>query len=197
MRTRFLRNTIGGLICLAMAASGCHRQSPNAEHPLPSPMDGWRTTFQMKSGNTRRISYAPVDHALGKERMWAVVVRDPQYINSSPSVLIDTYRPRQICNKTDLKILKQEYNEIVFEEKDSDCYKHNYTYTVGRIARADHAVSFVGYHADVQDLPPQKRDNLIKYLTSVDLETSKAGPPPAPGSSPAQQGSSAAASPAP
>ena len=192
---RALRNMMGGLLCLCVAVSACHRGelSNGGEPPLPGPMAGWRVSFQEHSQDTRRVSFSPTEHAVAKEKMWALIVKDPSYLTASPRDLLETFRPRQICQKTNLTVIRQDYSDIVYEEQDAGCYKHEHSLTIGRIARGDHTVSFIAYHADVEELPPEKKANLIKYLNAAPLVVSQTkGPAEAPSASAIPQSSAGA-----
>jgi len=189
---------LGGLLCLCVAASACHRESPKkVEVPLPNPMQGWKVIFQTSYKDVRRVTFAPIGQPVGKEKMWAVIVSDPPFRTSSTQELIEKFRPTLVCDKRDLNVLRKDYGDMLFEEHDTGCHNRPHSLTLARITRSVHSVSYLAYHANVEELPPDKKDNLIKYMNSAPLETSKGQEPSAASTSAMQEASSPVATPAP
>lgn len=183
-------------MCWAMCVMivGC-RSSATApapeERPPVEPPPGWRIGRLDTRNNMYRATFVPKQRTY-QEKLWVAIARNPPYLAKSTDELFDVFKPIFICQNKDVKFLKKEYGDIIFEEKDSDCYGRRYRLTIGRIARGHSTVSFYGYRADQLELPAGDRDFVIKALSSAPLEviaaadTASSPLPPsvAPGASP-------------
>jgi hypothetical protein len=178
---------VAGLLSAGLL--GCHLAKPSTtEHHLPvEPPPGWRVGQQQAHPNRYAVSFVPKQRTI-MEKMWVTILRKPEVSAQSPNGLITTFQPHFICQSHDLNVLKKELNDIVFEEKDAVCYGRNYKYTIGRIVRGRNTVTYYAYRADQLELPPGRRDFVLKTITSAPLDASGTAPsdkPPAAATSPA------------
>jgi hypothetical protein len=124
-----------------------------------------------------------------QQRLWLVQTRDPKIVSKSSDELLAMYRPVFLCQHKDVTVLKSDYGDLLFTEKDSNCYGRLYRLTMGRIAHGRSAVSAFLYRADQLDLPPGDQDFIIKTMTSAPLPTDAVAPEQSPaattGSNPA------------
>jgi hypothetical protein len=128
-----------------------------------------------------------------QEKIWITILRRPEFIGKSTDELLQVFEPRFICKDRNLNVLKKDQNEIVFEEQDSTCYGQTFRYTMGRIARGHNTVAYYAYRADVPAIPNDRRDFVMKTITTAPLDTTGAPPvaaPSAPAASPAAAGTS-------
>jgi len=115
-----------------------------------------------------------------RPRMMVEIDRNPHYPMTPESLteqfihLVNFY-----CKKNETKFITRENENIVFERKYTDCHKGPHELLLARVVKAPSTVSFVGYLAITEDIPQAKKDELLKYITSVHLEA-----PPAPPAAP-------------
>jgi hypothetical protein len=105
--------------------------------------------------------------------MWLTLVRKPEFVSKPIDELLQNFRPIFICQTKDMTVLGEDPNEMTFEERDETCYGRNHRYTIARIVRGRTSVAIYAYRADVAELPPGRRDFVLKTLASAPLE--KAG----------------------
>ena len=107
-----------------------------------------------------------------QEKMWVTIVRKPEFLTKSTDDLLQVFQPHFICQNRDLNVLKKDQSEILFEEKDTFCYGQANRYTMGRITRGTGSVTYFAYRADVPELADDRRDFVMKTLTSAPLDAS-------------------------
>ena len=174
MRLRALRIVFIGILCGGLLA--CNPPKTEAPVRLPvEPPPGWRVGRQVPRKNVYSASFVPKQRTK-QERMWITILRRPEFPVKSIDELLATFQPHFICKSRDLNVIRKDPNDVLFEEKDSVCYGKPFRYTIGRITRGKTNVSFYAYRADLQDLPADRRDFIIKALSSAPLDTS--GLPP-------------------
>jgi len=174
MRSCGVEYILAGVLSIGLLA--CHPPKPAApERPPIEPPAGWRMARQEPRRNTYGATFVPKQRT-SQEKMWITILRKPEFLSKSTDELFQIFQPRFICQNRGLNVLKKDQNEILFEEKDAVCYGQNYRYTMGRITRGHGSVSYYAYRADVQTVPDDHRDFVLKTLTSAPLDAS--GPPP-------------------
>jgi hypothetical protein len=173
MRSRGVKFILVPLFSLGLLA--CHPPKPAAPMGPPiQPPEGWRVGRQEVRKNIYSATFVPKLRT-SQEKLWITILRKPEFLDKSADDLLPIFQPHFICKSRDLNVIKKDLNEIVFEEKDATCYGQAYRYTLGRVARGRANVSYYGYRADVQQMPNDHRDFVLKTLTSAPLDTS--GPP--------------------
>ncbi len=115
-----------------------------------------------------------------QEKIWITILRRPEFIGKSTDELLQVFEPRFICKDRNLNVLKKDQNEIVFEEQDSTCYGQTYRYTIGRITRGQKSIAYYAYRADVPAIANDRRDFVMKTITTAPLDTTGASPVAAP-----------------
>ncbi len=172
MRSRGLQFIIAGILCSGLLA--CHPPKPAAPQRLPvEPPPGWRIGQQRSQRNQYAVSFVPKQRT-SQEKMWVSILRKPELISKPIDELLADFQPHFICKSRDLSVLKKTANDLLFEEKDSICYGKSYRYTIGRITRGKGTVSYYAYRADVKELPGDRRDMVLKALSTAPLDTSGA-----------------------
>ncbi len=178
MRWSGLRFIFIGIFSFALV--GCN-SSPQQAGPqrLPiEPPDGWRLVRQATKPESYGAIFLPKQRAY-QEKMWVTIVHKPDLQSKSIDDLFTIFRPVFICQNKNLNILKEDANEILFEEQDLMCYGRNYRYTIARLTKGEDRISFYAYRADMKDLPDGRRDFIMKALTSAALDTASPKPPAA------------------
>jgi hypothetical protein len=175
MHRRVMPAVLAGLL-LCLSAPGCTRSKPHApaapQPPVP-PMSGWKIGLLRKENNTIRETFIPEHREGGHERMWVVITDDPTQplLKTSVNDTVETFRLPAGCQQRDLNLIRKNEDDILFEDKGAKCYKHAFRTTIGRIARSNDTVSFIAYRVDLEKLPDDKRDAIIKYLNAAPLRT--------------------------
>ena len=172
MRERVIIALLGGLLlCLPVSACNRNKAVHGAPQPPVPPMAGWRVVNLRNDNGTVRATFVPGHRELRGERMWLVIVKDPAIIASSVKDAVEIFRLQSACKKRDLNLLRDKDSDILFVEKDAQCYKHDFVLSIGRIVRASGTVSFIGYRADAESLPDDKQAAIIEYLNAAPFET--------------------------
>jgi hypothetical protein len=181
MRSRPVQSLLIGICALGLSA--CHPPKAAAPaRPLIEPPPGWRMARQEPRRETYGATFVPKQRT-SQEKMWVTILRKPQFLGKSTDELFQVFQPHFMCKDRDLNVLKKDQNEILFEERDSTCYGQNYRYTVGRITKGKAAISYFAYRADVPNPTSDRRDFVLKTLTTAPLDAS-GGPAPASSTAP-------------
>jgi hypothetical protein len=170
--------TIVLAVLILASAWGCRPTGGShgtPEAPIVQPPEGWRIAHIQHRGDLIREVFAPKKKTY-EQKMWLVQTRDPKILSKSQDELWSMHLPIFICQHKDRIVLKNDYADILFVEKDSMCYGRPYRLTITRIARGRSAVSAFVYRADLVDLPPDDQDFIIKTMTSAPLPTDAIAP---------------------
>jgi hypothetical protein len=186
-RIGMVRVAAGALAASLVFLFGCHlgkKVTPPAPPPVPPP-SGWRIIGLRNNSRSLVESFAPEAHDdQTKPRMMVQIDRNPKY-STKPEDLTEQFirLVNLYCKKNETSYITRENDNIVFERKYTDCHKGPHQVLLARVIKRNSDVAFVGYLALTEDIPQAKKDEMLKYMTTVRLE---APPPPPPEANPPQ-----------
>jgi hypothetical protein len=171
MRWSGLRLIVCGILTIALLGCNAKPSKPPAvvEVPPVAPPEGWRMVTHVRKPGNYGETFLPKERGI-PERMWVTIISQPSYTSKSIDELLQIFRPIFICKSKDMNVISKDANEMVFEEQDSVCYGKGYRNTIARFTKAHDKVSVYVYRADVDALPPDRREFVLKTIEAAPLD---------------------------